>query len=331
MDKVTHEAALVKQAVTKDARKLRAEATRVKDGTVSLVKDPQFQTCTFVTSCGAVTLGGVGGAFGMASGVVVGGAAGVVPSLLTFGLSIPVGAAIGGGAGLCTGTLVGTGVGGTTGFALYRYRLEIKAGVVCVKVKAIETVDGVKVKVCAAAQATRSGAALAKGKADAAVCAAKRAASATRTKIGDVVDVVTTKTAQLATFATTTRVGVTSASAAAGGAVGGTAGGVVGAIAGATLGVIPAFFTLGMSIPVCAAVGMCAGTAAGGATGIAGGGAVGYGGFTYSEEIKQSAHSVWTKASTSADYVKVKASEKASQAKASARALVRCAGTGGTV
>mmetsp|Transcript_63547 Transcript_63547/g.138394 ORF Transcript_63547/g.138394 Transcript_63547/m.138394 type:complete len:430 (+) Transcript_63547:46-1335(+) len=68
--------------------------------------------------------------------------------------------------------------------------------------------------------------------------------------------------------------------AAAGGATGGAAGLVAGAASGAALGVIPAVFTLGLSIPVGAVIGggagLIAGTAAGGTLGAAAAGAIGY-------------------------------------------------------
>merc|ERR1711953_1035012 len=81
---------------------------------------------------GGVTLGGAGGAIGLAIGAVAGGVVGVVPALFTFGLSIPVFAVVGGGAGLC----VGTAVGGTTGsvgggaisYGFYGKRSEIAEG-----------------------------------------------------------------------------------------------------------------------------------------------------------------------------------------------------------
>merc|ERR1711988_808787 len=73
----------------------------------------------------------------------MGGAAGVVPALFTFGLSIPAGAAVGGTIGLCGGTLVGAPLGGIGGFATYKYRVEIKDGLMVVKV----TVED-KVTVC---------------------------------------------------------------------------------------------------------------------------------------------------------------------------------------
>lgn len=326
--------AQVKTTVTKDARELQAGAEHIRDQTLCLLKDPQFQTCTIATSCGAIVMGGLGGAFGTVSGIVVGGAAGVVPSLLTFGLSIPTGAAIGGGAGLCSGTLVGGSVGGLTGCVLYKYRLEIKKGVLLVRVKSVETATDANVKVVAAGKASKrlaySAAARAEAKTKRCIRATKAAGRETRTKFLTLVDATRTKMDEFVVVATSTKAGATSAGALTGGAVGGTAGSVVGTLAGATVGVVPALFTAGLSIPVCAAVGLCAGTTVGGATGVVAGGAAGYGGFMYANDIKDTARTAWTTASTSASYVRAKAEEKAAQAKASARAWVGRSETGGT-
>lgn len=326
--------AQVKTTVTEDARELKAGAERIKDQTLTLLKDPQFQTCTIATGCGAIVVGGLGGAFGTLSGIVVGSAAGVVPSLVTFGLSIPAGAAIGGGAGFCSGTLVGGSVGGLTGCVLYKYRLEIENGMLLVSVKSAQTATDVKVKVVAAAKASKrsaySAAARAEAKTKMYIRATKGAARETRTKIGTVVDAAKTKMDEFIVFATSTKAGVTSTGALTGGAVGGTAGSVVGTLAGATVGVVPAFFTAGLSIPVCAAVGLCAGTTVGGATGAVAGGAAAYGGFAYASDIKDTARTAWTTASKSASYVRAKAGEKAALAKASAKAWVGRSETGGT-
>lgn len=337
MAKVEREAALMKESATKDARQIQLAAKHVKNRTLALVKNPDFQTCTFFTGCGVITVGAVGGAFGTASGIIIGGAAGVVPSLLTFGLSIPAGATLGGAAGVCTGTVIGSSAGGIAGYSIYKYRVEINNGIVYVKVKSMETLECAQVKLSAAVAKSQASlqstiSSIRKKAADAALATQTRAAVAThsvRVKCGEVADVATLKTKEIVTFATTTRAGVTSASALAGGAVGGTTGGAIGTVAGAAVGVIPAVFTLGLSVPIFAAVGMCAGTAAGGLAGTVGGGAVGYSGFTYRKEIKDTAHNAWEKASTSMGYVKSKASEKAMHVKASAKALVS-SGTGGT-
>mmetsp|Transcript_114078 Transcript_114078/g.368529 ORF Transcript_114078/g.368529 Transcript_114078/m.368529 type:complete len:99 (+) Transcript_114078:254-550(+) len=64
------------------------------------------------------------------------------------------------------------------------------------------------------------------------------------------------------------------------GAGGGATGLVSGGVLGAAVGVLPAVFTFGLSIPVCAALGsgagLCMGSAVGGTAGLVGGGAAGY-------------------------------------------------------
>merc|ERR1711879_971909 len=100
----------------------------------------------------------------------------------------------------------------------------------------------------------------------------------------------------------------------AGGAVmlgtgGGAAGGVVGGIAGGMVGLPFALFTLGLSIPVCAAVGggtgACVGAATGGAAGAAGGSVAGYG-YGHRAEIKNGVDGVVKQATAATDKVKAK-------------------------
>merc|ERR1712217_824101 len=91
--------------------KANMQLMQLKTQAVTRVKDPQFQTLTLSTAGGAVTFSSVGGAFGLASGVIVGSAGGVIPALLTFGLSIPAGAIFGGG----TGLILGAGTGALSG------------------------------------------------------------------------------------------------------------------------------------------------------------------------------------------------------------------------
>merc|ERR1712014_165380 len=108
------------------------------------------------------------------------------------------------------------------------------------------------------------------------------------------------------TFATTTKKGVTSSAAVAGAVLGGTTTGALGTVAGAAVGIIPAFFTLGLSIPVCAVAGLCVGTSVGGSAGAVGGGLVGYGGFTHRETISAGVHSSWCNVSAAAKQLKTK-------------------------
>merc|ERR1712045_695236 len=126
----------------KDALQVvQSKTMACQDYTVALLKNPDFQTCTIATLGGTVTFGAVGGAFGLASGVVVGSAAGVVPALFTFGLSIPAGAVVGGTAGLALGAATGGGFGGISACGAYKYRVEIKNRLVFIKIKTLKTFD----------------------------------------------------------------------------------------------------------------------------------------------------------------------------------------------
>merc|ERR1719428_402404 len=121
-----------------------------------IVKEPRLQAASLSAAAGAIALGAVGGAMGAGSGVGVGMAAGVVGAPFTFGLSIPVGGVIGGGVGLCAGAAVGGGAGavaaGTTGYAAYTYRVQIKDGVIHVRTKVTDGTEIVTLKLtCSAA------------------------------------------------------------------------------------------------------------------------------------------------------------------------------------
>merc|ERR1711939_164430 len=104
------------------------------------------------------------------------------------------------------------------GYEVYKYRVELKRGVVSVKVKALGTINGVKDNAMLVAVGAH-------GKACETVGLAKQ-------KVGQAVD-----------LATSTRTGVTSTAAAAGAVVGGVTGGAAGAFVGAAVGVVPAIFT----------------------------------------------------------------------------------------
>lgn len=100
------------------------------------------------------------------------------------------------------------------------------------------------------------------------------------------------------------RVQVTAASAAGGAVVAGVGGGAVGLASGgaigAAVGIVPAFFTFGLSIPVGAALGAATGlgvgTAVGGTAGLVGGGAAGYGAYGYKEQIGDVVGGWWSRA-----------------------------------
>jgi len=94
------------------------------------------------------------------------------------------------------------------------------------------------------------------------------------------------------------RLQVAAASAAGGALALGLSGGAVGSVAGGFLGgavgIVPAFFTFGLSIPICAAVGsgagFCSGLAVGGTTGLVSGGAAGYIGCKLGEVYQASSY-----------------------------------------
>jgi len=307
-------------------RDLRSKANETKDKAVVLLRSPQFQTCTIATAGGSITLGAVGGAFGLASGVVVGAAAGVVPALFTFGLSIPAGAAIGGIGGLCGGTLLGGSSGGIAGFTTYKYRIGIKDGFMTVKVKARDTFNSTQEKAVMVLNMTRMRIGAAGGELQA---SASEIHGKAMERCITAVQLAKAKSSDALTFATTTRVGVTSSSAVAGAVVGGTSGGAFGTVAGAALGIVPAIFTFGLSIPTGAMLGLCVGTAVGGSTGAVGGGLVGYGGFTHRKNISEGVLSSWSKVSTSAKNLKTTAFTCAADAKESVKSMVRSS-TGGS-
>jgi len=256
---------------------------------VQIAKEPTTHVVVLSSVSGAVVVGVAGGAIGLASGAAIGTAAGVAPALLTFGLSVPIGAAVGSGIGMGTGAtlgaLLGLAGGGAVGGAGCVYHVEIEAGVLhvsqraletaaCARTKAFETTSFMKVKAIDAAESVQTKAA------GAAAAVAETTASAARTTRSKATDLQ----ALARSAAQEPRVQVTAASAAGGAVVAGAGGGFTGLLAGgaagAACGTIPAIFTLGLSIPVGAALGggagLAAGTVAGGTFGLLGGGATGY-------------------------------------------------------
>merc|ERR1712217_453686 len=111
----------------------KRKVSALTQSSMQVAKDPKAQATAAGATVGGVTLGGAGGAVGLATGAVAGGVVGILPALFTFGLSIPVFAFVGGGAGLCVGTAVGgtTGAvgGGAVGYGVYGKRSEIVDGV----------------------------------------------------------------------------------------------------------------------------------------------------------------------------------------------------------
>lgn len=318
---------------------LRARAVR----TASLAWVKSFELATdrgthvmmLSAGGGAVVLGCTGGVVGACGGATVGTVAGVVPAFLTFGLSLPAGAVVGGGVGGCLGAVAGTlsGLlgGGASGGMAYRYRAEISGGAVHVEVKVL------RAKVMAAEKAKQlqmvanSWTSSIKARAGGSMQALSDVTSESLGRVAAFRHAASTcvllKASELGANAKALALNpaaqVTSAGAAGGavaiGAAGGSLGLVAGGVAGAAAGLIPALFTLGLSIPVSAAIGSgagaCLGTAAGGATGFVGGGTVGYGAYSaYSqrEEISLGTLEALTKFSGMAGFMKEKAKEKAS-------------------
>jgi len=290
-----------KVAVIQLTSKAEGTAVELKDKAVGILRDPQFQTCTILTAGGTITIGAIGGAFGLAVGTVTGSAAGFVPALFTFGLSIPVGGALGGGMGLCTGAAAGSGMGAVTGFGSYRYRVEIRNGVIYVKTTAQDVVESGKKKTLALVDCTKS-------KASEAVTTAKtkadKLAQRTRQCTKEAADFAKVKVGEAVDFATGTKTGVACSAATVGAVAGCVGGGTAGSVAGGAVGLVPALFTFGLSIPVGAAVGLCLGAAAGGTAGAVGGGSAGYGGYAYRKEIGECAEGACARVRKAANYVK---------------------------
>jgi len=284
-----------------EAQKL---AVATKANTITLLKNPHFQTVTISSGTGAVVLGAVGGAFGTACGVIVGTTAGAVPALFTFGLSLPfgavVGGALGGSAATVAGGTAGALVGGAAGECSFRYRFQIKDGLISAHATATSSVEKVSLTI----KDTTTGV---KTRVHAVGSFALAKASAAKTTAEGQLTKVTARAAAISTAAAAStrdpRLRVTAGSAVGGAVVcapaGGVTGGVAGMMAGGAVGLVPAIFTFGLSIPVCAAIGggmgLCAGTIAGGSAGALSGGSIGYGSYTYRKEIKDSAQSAQKK------------------------------------
>jgi len=143
------------------------------------------------------------------------------------------------------------------------------------------------------------------------------------------VDFTKGKASDAFSYASTTKVGVTSSSVVAGAVVGGTTTGAFGIVVGAAVGIVPAIFTFGLSIPVGAAVGLCVGTTVGGSAGAVGGGALGYGGFTHRKAISEGIESSRSQVSSKALSLKTSAFTRAAEAKESVRSLIK-GSTGGS-
>lgn len=266
-----------------------AKAEMVKADTVKMIRDPHFQTVCISTSGGAIVLGSAGGAFGCASGIVLGGTAGVVPALLTFGLSIPAGAALGGGMGLFSGAAAG-GSAGAIGGALvghtgYKHRVYIKSGLIHIQTVTVDAAKETQIKITGIVNGTmiKVKSLGSKSKAE-----AMKMVTFTQEKVGALMETPIA-------LAREPKVQVTTAGAAAGTVAGGAVGGSAGVLVGAAVGVVPALFTFGLSIPVCAAVGGGIGLCTGSSVGAVGGGAAGFAGYKYRKELEASKDCVYSK------------------------------------
>lgn len=295
---------LAKDRSLEAAAEAQKFAIATKANTITLLKNPRFQTVTIASGSGAVVLGAVGGAFGTACGVVVGTTAGAVPALFTFGLSLPFGAVVGGTlggtAGATAGGSAGALVGGAAGECGFRYRIQIKNGLISVRTTATRLVEKVSLTITDTTTGVKTRVNAAGSFALAKASAAKKMAEGQLAKVTDRAAAISTAAAAATRDP---RLRVTAGSAVGGAVVcapaGGVTGGVAGMMAGGAVGLVPAIFTFGLSIPVCAAIGggmgLCAGTVAGGSAGALGGGSIGYGSYTYRKEIKDSAQSAQKK------------------------------------
>merc|ERR1712050_731378 len=198
---------------------------------------------------------------------------------------------------------------------IYKYHIEIKDGFMSIKVRMNGTFD--KTKELMNAQVCKLQASV------------SQVARIVQQQSTMAVDVVKAKSLEAVTLATTTRRGVTSSAAVGGAVLGGTTTGAFGAVAGAAVGIIPAFFTLGLSVPVGAMTALCVGTAVGGSAGAVGGGLVGYGGFTHRKKISDGVRSSWDNVSTATHSIKRKTLTCADDETKSMKSMVR-GSTGGS-
>merc|ERR1719161_2273240 len=280
-----------------------------------MVKEPRLHGTSVSAAAGAISLGAVGGAMGAASGAGMGMAAGVVGAPFSFGLTIPFCGVVGGGVGLCAGATVGGGAGavaaGSTGYAVYTYRVQIKDGVVYVRAKVTDGKEMATLKMaCTMAsikdQAHEKGVAAkttvmnivgdlkTKTVEGTQIVKAKSLGvhDATQIRVSKAIGYTKTRASELGAKLRENK--VAAGSTVVLGTAGGAAGTVTGGVAGAAVGLPAALFTFGLSIPVCAAVGsgvgLCTGVVVGGSTGAAAGTA-----FTCRGQIKEQACGVWSR------------------------------------
>jgi len=297
------------------ARKKTSEvADLAKKRSSEVVSDRGVQVAAVSAVGGGVVVGAGGAATGFVAGGALGAAIGILPAIFTFGLSIPVGAVMGAGCGVAVGGTVG-GVSGFTGagaigYGAYAKRVELVAAAVRAKTIALNTYNlvlagkqrAVAKVVSACVEARRR---------------VLRHAGLLRergiTAVGIAVEKSTKAKAKATVIASDKEVQATAASAAGGAVVLGTGGAATGLLSGgalgAAVGIVPAFFTFGLSIPFCAIVGgglgLVTGTSIGSTTGaFAGAGC--YRVYTKREAVKSYVADVAQKASTSAKSFKAK-------------------------
>jgi hypothetical protein len=258
----------------------------------------KIQAIVLSAASGATVLSIMGASFGSAAGATLGIVAGMPSAVLTVGLSIPSGMVMGGTCGACAGVAGGGTlglIGGAAGGVAYAYRANLGSGVMLVA----NTASQMKAELREAVSPNlRAEAVDCAGRAGRAVLVLP--ASSSNKHVDD-------ERTVFQALATDPTLHVTVAGAVSGavvlGASGGGAGLVTGGVIGAACGVVPAVFTLGLSIPIGFVVGsgtgFWMGTATGGAAGAVGGGALGYTGYcAFSRKAK-----IFSTAKSCADFV----------------------------
>jgi len=332
----------VSEKVTFCRHRAQGSAKVAKDKVVEVASDRSMQVAAASAAGGAV-VGGTGGALaGLFVGGTIGAAVGIIPAFLTFGLSIPLGAALGSGCGVAVGGLAGGATGmagaGAAGYGAYTKRQEIGDAVNQAQTKGVEVLGRTKSEVegrTAAAKARAVGAYTTAmehctshmtktSEKAASVCgvAKERVTQALETTKAKTLEIASDRSVQVAAASAT-------GGAVAMGAGGAATGLVTGGAIGAAVGVVPAIFTFGLSIPVCAMVGgscgLVTGSAVGGTAGLVGGGATGYGVYTKREVISSSVSKTMSRVDDCAKYMKDAASSSADYVRARV-----VSGTGGT-
>jgi len=297
--------------------KAKALASDFKTQAVTAAKDPKVQTTVGSAAGGTIILGFCGGALGVIAGGAAGAAVGLPFVLFTFGLSVPfsaaVGAGVAGSTGVMAGGTAGCATGGTVGYTIFTWRKELREFVNKVVDKFKQAKNASLAGVMSAFAATKARLVAARLSTLAQI---QSAISITKTKVS----VLTASSKQVAQDpkAQATAAGATVGGVALGGA-GGVAGLATGVVAGGFVGIVPALFTFGLSIPVCAFVGggagLFVGTAVGSTTGAVGGGAVGYGAYSKRAEIAEGARKCRTYTTTRVGEMKAFVESKTRAAK----------------